>query len=90
MFSPPSTTRSTLRTSSSAPCSALNQAVLLGAPRRTRIAVTRTVEAIAADPANPKATLWNPAGAPFEAACERAGAHGINGYNAAEAVLRTL
>jgi dihydrofolate reductase len=42
-------------------------------PRRTRIAVTRTVEAIAADPANPKATLWNPAGAPFEAACERAG-----------------
>jgi dihydrofolate reductase len=42
-------------------------------PRRTRIAVTRTVKAIAPDPANPKATLWNPAGAPFEAACERAG-----------------
>jgi dihydrofolate reductase len=42
-------------------------------PRRKRIAVTRTVEAIAPDPANPKATLWNPAGAPFEAACERAG-----------------
>src|ERR1700754_3506449 len=42
-------------------------------PRRKRIAVTRTVEAVALDPANPKATLWNPAGAPFEAACERAG-----------------
>ena len=42
-------------------------------PRRTRIAVTRTVEAIAPDPANPKATLWNPAGASFEAACEHAG-----------------
>ena len=42
-------------------------------PRRKRIAVTRTVEAIAPDPVNPKATLWNPAGARFEAACERAG-----------------
>jgi dihydrofolate reductase len=42
-------------------------------PRRRRIAVTRTVDAIAPDPENPKATLWNPAGAPFEAACERAG-----------------
>jgi hypothetical protein len=42
-------------------------------PQRKRIAVTRTVAAIAPDPTNPKATLWNPAGAPFEAACERAG-----------------
>lgn len=42
-------------------------------PRRKRIAVTRTVDAIAPDPANPKATLWNPAGARFEAACEQAG-----------------
>jgi dihydrofolate reductase len=42
-------------------------------PRRKRIAVTRTIEAIAPDPANPKATLWNPAGARFEAACEHAG-----------------
>jgi dihydrofolate reductase len=41
--------------------------------RRKRIVVTRTVEAIAPDAVNPKATLWNPAGAPFEAACERAG-----------------
>ncbi|HUN95824.1 MAG TPA: dihydrofolate reductase [Bradyrhizobium sp.] len=42
-------------------------------PRRKRIAVTRTIDAIASDPANPKATLWNPAGARFEAACEYAG-----------------
>lgn len=42
-------------------------------PRRKRLVVTRSVEAIAPDPANPRATLWNPAGAPFEAACERAG-----------------
>jgi dihydrofolate reductase len=42
-------------------------------PRRKRVAVTRTVDAIAPDPANPRATLWNPAGASFEAACERAG-----------------
>jgi dihydrofolate reductase len=42
-------------------------------PRRERIILTRDVGAIAPDPANPKATLWNPAGASFEAACERAG-----------------
>ena len=42
-------------------------------PRRKRIILTRDVGAIAPDPANPKATLWNPAGASFEAACERAG-----------------
>jgi dihydrofolate reductase len=42
-------------------------------PRRKRLIVTRTVGAIAPDPSNPKATLWNPAGAAFEAACEHAG-----------------
>jgi|SRR5665213_3930840 len=42
-------------------------------PRRTRLVVTRTVSAIAPDPSNPRATLWNPAGAPFEAACDHAG-----------------
>src|SRR6266704_3344956 len=42
-------------------------------PRRKRIILTRTVGAIASDPSNPKATLWNPAGASFEAACEHAG-----------------
>ena len=42
-------------------------------PRRKRLIVTRTVDAIAPDPSNPRATLWNPAGAAFEAACERAG-----------------
>jgi dihydrofolate reductase len=42
-------------------------------PRRKRIWVTRTIVAIAPDPSNPKASLWNPAGAPFEAACEHAG-----------------
>ena len=39
-------------------------------PRRTRIIVTRRIGAIAPDPSNPKATLWNPAGAAFEAACD--------------------
>lgn len=42
-------------------------------PSRKRIFVTRSVGALAPDPSNPRATLWNPAGASFEAACERAG-----------------
>jgi dihydrofolate reductase len=42
-------------------------------PRRKRIILTRRVGAIAQDPSNPKATLWNPAGASFEAACAHAG-----------------
>jgi dihydrofolate reductase len=42
-------------------------------PQRKRIILTRDIGAIAPDPSNPKATLWNPAGASFEAACERAG-----------------
>ncbi len=42
-------------------------------PRRRRIILTRTVTGIADDPSNPRATLWNPAGASFDAACDRAG-----------------
>lgn len=42
-------------------------------PQRTRIILTRKVDALAADPGNPKATLWNPAGASFEDACAKAG-----------------
>src|SRR5580698_9447722 len=42
-------------------------------PRRTRIVLTRKIVAVATDPSNPRATLWNPAGAPFEAACDHAG-----------------
>ena len=42
-------------------------------PRRKRIVLTRSISALAPDPSNPMATLWNPAGASFEAACERAG-----------------
>jgi hypothetical protein len=42
-------------------------------PSRTRIVVTRTVGSVAHDPSNAKATLWNPAGAGFEAAREHAG-----------------
>jgi hypothetical protein len=42
-------------------------------PQRKRIVVTRRVAALAGDPANPNATLWNPAGAPFADACRRAG-----------------
>jgi hypothetical protein len=42
-------------------------------PGRKRIVVTRKIAAIAPDPSNPKAMLWNPAGASFEAACDSAG-----------------
>jgi hypothetical protein len=42
-------------------------------PGRKRIILTRSVAATAPDPANPNAVLWNPASAPFEAACEEAG-----------------
>ena len=35
--------------------------------------MTRKVAALAADPENSKATLWNPAGASFDEACRRAG-----------------
>jgi dihydrofolate reductase len=42
-------------------------------PKRKRIIVTRSIGALAPDPSNPKATLWNPTGATFEAACDRAG-----------------
>ena len=42
-------------------------------PQRRRVILTRKVGAIAPDPSNPKATLWNPAGATFEAACAQAG-----------------
>ena len=42
-------------------------------PRRKRIVLTRTIGRLAPDPSNPKSTLWNPAGATFEAACDRAG-----------------
>lgn len=42
-------------------------------PLRTRIVLTRTVPALARDPSNAKATLWNPASASFEDACRHAG-----------------
>mgnify|MGYP005816074227 CR=1 FL=1 len=42
-------------------------------PRRKRIILTRKIPALAPDPDNPRATLWNPQGSPFEAACEAAG-----------------
>jgi hypothetical protein len=42
-------------------------------PKRKRLILTSAVTSLAPDPSNPKATLWNPAGASFEAACERAG-----------------
>jgi dihydrofolate reductase len=44
-------------------------------PQRKRIVVTRKVADLADDPSIPKATLWNPANAPFEAACDHAGVH---------------
>ena len=42
-------------------------------PNRRRIVLTRRVASLAADPDNPKATLWNPAGASFEQAAAAAG-----------------
>jgi dihydrofolate reductase len=42
-------------------------------PQRRRIILTRTIGSIAPDPENPKAVLWNPAGATFEAALDFAG-----------------
>src|SRR5665647_2035507 len=39
-------------------------------PKRKRIILTRSIDTVTPDPANPRATLWNPAGASFEAACE--------------------
>ena len=42
-------------------------------PLRKRIILTRHVGAVAPDPSNPRATLWNPATTSFEAACDAAG-----------------
>lgn len=42
-------------------------------PQRTRIVLTRAINAVAPDPENPKATLWNPERATFEDACRQAG-----------------
>jgi dihydrofolate reductase len=44
-------------------------------PKRQRVILTRAVSTLAPDPANPKATLWNPSGASFEQACAFAGVH---------------
>lgn len=42
-------------------------------PQRKRLIMTRQVTALTPDPSNPKATLWNPSGASFEAAADFAG-----------------
>ena len=42
-------------------------------PKRKRVILTRNIRATAPDPSNPKATLWNPAGASFDAVCEAVG-----------------
>jgi hypothetical protein len=42
-------------------------------PQRKRIVLTQQVNAIATDPTNAKATLWNPAGATFEQAVAHTG-----------------
>jgi hypothetical protein len=44
-------------------------------PQRKRVVVTRKIAGFADDPSNPKATLWNPGGASFEAVCDHAGVH---------------
>ncbi len=40
---------------------------------RRRIVLTRRVQRLMADPANPRAVLWNPATAPFDEAWQRLG-----------------
>jgi dihydrofolate reductase len=42
-------------------------------PKRRRAVLTSKTAALAPDPSNPNATLWNPAGATFEQACGYAG-----------------
>jgi dihydrofolate reductase len=42
-------------------------------PLRKRVIVTRSVAALAPDPTHPRASLWNPDGASFAAACDFAG-----------------
>jgi dihydrofolate reductase len=42
-------------------------------PNRKRIVVTRKVADVATDPTTPNTTLWNPANASFQAACNHAG-----------------
>ena len=42
-------------------------------PKRRRIVVTGKVAGLAPDKEKPLSTLWNPAGASFEAACDAAG-----------------
>jgi dihydrofolate reductase len=42
-------------------------------PARKRVILSSRISGVAPDPSNPKATLWNPAGTPFEAACDHAG-----------------
>jgi hypothetical protein len=42
-------------------------------PQRKRVVLTGKIGTVAPDPSNPRATLWNPAGASFEAACGFAG-----------------
>ena len=44
--------------------------------RRRRVVLSRRAAAIAADPEAPHSVLWNPAGAPFSAACEALGIAG--------------
>ena len=44
-------------------------------PKRTRIMLTHTVDALAPDPTHPNSTLWNPKGASFEQACAAASVH---------------
>src|SRR4051794_15655052 len=45
-------------------------------PQRRRLILTRQVAALAPDPENEKARLWNPAGASFEDACKALGVDG--------------
>jgi hypothetical protein len=44
-------------------------------PKRKRIVLTSAATALSPDPSNSNVTLWNPANATFEQACDYAGVH---------------
>ena len=47
----------------------MSQEAQANSPKRRRLILTRKVAALAPDPDNPNARLWNPAGATLEEAC---------------------
>jgi dihydrofolate reductase len=53
-----------------------SQEIHTNAPLRRRLVVSRSVQGVAPDPTNPRARLWNPAGASLTEALEALGVEG--------------